>query len=131
MHVLLYYVTTKIKYGCQSGRKGVPHDSKSDFPLQIKNLIPGMIGTTRIIKRQVPVVNRNKEYACGFCPKVFTKRCDWRIHKKQQHTYEMKLMVMKKCDSCDELFPNDKQLSKHMKLKVKHIGYFNSSNFQS
>ena len=24
---------TKIKDGCQSGRKMVPHDSKSDFPL--------------------------------------------------------------------------------------------------
>ena len=79
-----------------------------------KNLFSAIIEAR---KKKPIIVNRNKEYACGFCPKVFTKRCDWRIHKKQQHTYEMKLMVMKKCDYCEELFPNDKQLSKHIKLK--------------
>ena len=33
-HVILKYLNqTKIKGGCQSGRKVVPHDSKSDLPL--------------------------------------------------------------------------------------------------
>ena len=34
-HVILKYVNqTKIKGGCQSGRKVVSHDSKSDLPLK-------------------------------------------------------------------------------------------------
>ena len=33
-HVILKYINqTKIKGGCQSGRKVVPHDSKSVLPL--------------------------------------------------------------------------------------------------
>ena len=29
---------TKIKGGCQSGRKVVPHDSKRDLPLALRNM---------------------------------------------------------------------------------------------
>ena len=32
-HVILKVNQTKIKDGCQLGRKVVPHDSKSDLPL--------------------------------------------------------------------------------------------------
>ena len=32
-HVIFEVTQTKIKGGCQSGRKVVPHDSKSDLPL--------------------------------------------------------------------------------------------------
>ena len=35
---------TKIKGGCQSGRKVVPHDSKSDFPSSIQEgLVLGVV----------------------------------------------------------------------------------------
>ena len=33
MHKKFEINRTKIKVGCQSGRKVVPHDSKSDLPL--------------------------------------------------------------------------------------------------
>ena len=33
-HVILKSIKTKIKGGCWSGRKVVPHDSKSDLPLE-------------------------------------------------------------------------------------------------
>ena len=36
-HVVLKYLNqTKIKGGCQSGRKVVTHDSKSDLPLVLR-----------------------------------------------------------------------------------------------
>ena len=39
VHVILKYVhQTKISGGCQSGRKLVPHNYKSDLPLVIVNL---------------------------------------------------------------------------------------------
>ena len=35
-HMIFDVNQIKIKGGCQSGRKGVPHDSKSDLPLKYK-----------------------------------------------------------------------------------------------
>ena len=46
-HVILKYLNqTKIKGGCQMGRKMVPHDSKSDLPLVL--LGPGLRPATYI-----------------------------------------------------------------------------------
>ena len=38
-HVILKYLNqTKIKGGCQFGRKAVPYDSKSDLPIAFNNI---------------------------------------------------------------------------------------------
>ena len=39
MHKKFEINRTKIKGGCQSGRKVVPHDSKSDLPLVNENIV--------------------------------------------------------------------------------------------
>ena len=50
---------TKIKGGCQSGRNGLPHDSKNDLPLVSKlifhcDLVWVCIGVDRYLERSPP-----------------------------------------------------------------------------
>ena len=45
---------TKMKGGCQSGRKVVPHDSKSDLPLDDVQVVPYLLFSRKVMSdRQI------------------------------------------------------------------------------
>ena len=61
MHKKFEINPTKIKGGCQSGRKGVPHDSESDLPLGTKTIVH----LSRYLHAFLEVSSKYIESPCG------------------------------------------------------------------
>ena len=60
MHKKFEITWTKIKGGCQSGRKVVTHDSKSDFPLAVS--CKNAVNPTSFSYRTVPYKKELRVY---------------------------------------------------------------------
>ena len=64
-HVIFEVNQTKIKGGCQSGRKVVPHDSKSDLPLHRNGITAPLVYLSRVSTtiESIPILTMRAPFA--------------------------------------------------------------------
>ena len=114
----------KIKSGCQSGRKVVTHNSKSDLPLALKSRCTSIIYQQQVSPNPGPVPPQPSANGRQFAPQLPSKR---RHHGRRRHILMHRRTVTNLTKFC-LIFLNLIVNEQYLSFTTK-INFFNISSF--